>query len=75
MMTAPRLSLRFLDCWHEALAQMACGIAAAWTQRTRRTRISVDCAELSDDRLRDLGLLDGRGPSLRRPERSFHLGD
>jgi hypothetical protein len=29
----------------------------------------IDLDELSDARRRDLGLMDGRGPSLRRPER------
>ena len=34
-----------------------------------RRAILLDPALTPDDRLRDIGLLDGRGPSLRRPER------
>lgn len=43
----------------------------AWFARpaVRRQRPSrLDPAALPADRLRDIGLLDGRGPSLRRPE-------
>jgi hypothetical protein len=45
----------------------------AWLPRlaTRPSHpIMLDTAFLSEHRLRDIGLLDGRGQSLRRPERT-----
>lgn len=45
----------------------------AWLGRaTARPRqlVRLDPALVRDDLLRDIGLLDGRGPSLRRPERT-----
>jgi uncharacterized protein YjiS (DUF1127 family) len=69
-MTALKLSIPSPNFWHATLARCRCALQRAWTQRRRRTRIVLNRDELSDDRLRDLGLLDGRGPSLRRPERA-----
>jgi hypothetical protein len=45
----------------------------AWLARSagRQRRVAtLDLAFLPPDRLRDIGLLDGRGGSLRRPERA-----
>ncbi|MAZ16385.1 MAG: hypothetical protein CL535_08660 [Ahrensia sp.] len=37
----------------------------------RATRVAApDIGLATDARLRDIGMLDGRGPSLRRPERN-----
>ena len=68
-MMALRLPILVLDFLREVAAALPGALRAALAQRCRSTRISVNLDELSGDRLRDLGLLDGRGPSLRRPER------
>ena len=68
-MTALRLPILVLDFLREVAAALPGALRAALARRRRSARISVNLDELSDERLRDLGLLDGRGPSLRRPER------
>lgn len=44
---------------------------AAWLSRLcrRPSAVRLDPDALPADMLRDIGLMDGRGPSLRRPER------
>jgi hypothetical protein len=53
---------------------MGAGILAllrrAFARAMERREPVVNIDDLSDDRLRDIGLLDGRGPSVRRPERA-----
>ena len=68
-MTALRLPILVLDFLREVAAGLPGALRAASARRCRCAQVSVNLDELSGERLRDLGLLDGRGPSLRRPER------
>ena len=48
-----------------SLIGLAIGHMPVMPKRPRR----LNAEDLSDAQKRDLGLMDGRGPSLRRPER------
>lgn len=67
-MATLRLSVLFSDAWRETLREFARPLAHAFGRRCRPASLHLDLDALPDERLRDLGLLDGRGPSLRRPE-------
>jgi len=66
-MSTLRLSVLFLDAWRETLREFARPLARLFG-RSCPASLRLDFDALPDERLRDLGLLDGRGPSLRRPE-------
>jgi hypothetical protein len=61
-----------LECAGAPLPESPISRTFAWLARLvapPRQAIALNPALTPDDRLRDIGLLDGRGPSLRRPER------
>jgi len=67
-MATLRLPARLLDFWREEAGAIVRSLARAVTRGSTRPALRLDLEALSDERLRDIGLLDGRGPSLRRPE-------
>ena len=67
-MATVRLPAMLLDFWREEAGAIARSLMHAVARRATIPSLHLDLDGLSDERLRDIGLLDGRGPSLRRPE-------
>lgn len=67
-MSTLQLSVLLSDAWRGTLREFARPLVRPFGRRSHPPSLHLDLDALPEERLRDLGLLDGRGPSLRRPE-------